>query len=1228
MEELKANIEEQQRTPGGLARHALEILKRLQMVYDEKYSTPLKAPPTEKQKLDGLPGHWVVIKPNGQAYGRVDASLAEPAPVEAPSSPTTAAAAAEAETQGGEGEGGGEAKVEEAAVPPPPLQELLNGTLIEDGKTLEYEIGLVPAAMQEGLHTRHRTYTNALGLTIYEDAAETQKISLHTDGTQLTRNVAEETGYVYVDVWKECYAHVRCQLAPTGERKTLVHCSDGCVIEVTPENGVGEEGSRVHTLLKDRHGLTIKALPDGVVEVLSKEGSTEADEHYTALLPEGKLVLKNIELDEGTEGEFALTADQQLIIPSPPEFVGLEMPKSPRCATGGVGHGIPDLKIAPAKDVPPPRLFVIYGNGEAEELLEKKDVEPLLEEARAQGEEGSDALRLVEGPPLTGCSSYTIFRQRQPDTCVVPSVPTVAIPENLDSLSWSCYGPWEAASQASLRKVVLPPVVTWRHFVEHPTLSEEVREKFRGSLAQYRAWEAEQLSKFRFAMQGPDTSKGKKDAKGKDKEAKDKKRGRSRGRKGAAASEAQTTEEKPPDPVFVPDLKLTAFEHHVQSLKCRAQKIVNASSEERLEHALKARLPCAEEPEVVEEEQPIPPEAIASYSLKIGGIDFDILKNISDVMAAVTEVVKGILVEEAAKDNFIIAPEDITIALSGGSLVIEANIVAPGNPDDETAQEANAALLACTLHNSQTLPIAIAAALQGVSGIEEAALGRIEPITSQETPGLDLTNPGLAIAGRQLSLHREDSDVGTVTAEVDYRISDGATGVEGVVEGAEGDEANQSSPDASLAKSQTAAPPRPFSYFNSEMGQQFLARLGREGGLYTGPPKTKDPTKSGVPHRQPTPARSPWNPPLVGEEPLDVPKPSTGLPDEEDVEAQRGRPDIPPGQEPGQDYYFLDGPVEQQEYHLPFQPDFRTTAARETTPVGPHPSKKSSKWDHKGYPRPMKAPVSQAYVEINTEYLEVEGPTDRRVRTSSVAHKKNAQQAPSVQSVRKTGVHAAGRGTELSAKDLVGDISEAGAEEHWKRSSTMQGLGDSNNLVAVVPGSCRFGPLCLGKVYRMYFFLRNLDVDTTGYTVSSVDTDFVQICHNPGEIVGDGTKIAGKIAPGMAKRVCVEIAAHTPRDKIEHLIVILVKAHRICVPVTAKILDVEEYEKDDATEMAIHQRHIGRTRERGDSAANNGKPPPVELVTDPVYCQQAFLACDRRLRRKGVVALPPIQGSG
>merc|ERR1719333_70669 len=256
------------------------------------------------------------------------------------------------------------------------------------------------------------------------------------------------------------------------------------------------------------------------------------------------------------------------------------------------------------------------------------------------------------------------------------------------------------------------------------------------------------------------------------------------------------------------------------------------------------------------------------------------------------------------------------------------------------------------------------------------------------------------------------------------------------------------------------------------------------------------------------------------------------------------------------------------DYGRPFVPDPRVPLrpGEYETPSGPHPDKKGPSWDVYGQQRPQRPPVPRAYVDFNAEYLEVEGATDRRVRTVSIAHKKNSTKAPSVSAVRKTGSHTAARGTDgvASSREIVGDFEGAGAAEHWKLTSTMQGLGDSNNLVEVVPGICRFGPLRTGHVYRMSIHVRNLDVDITRFKVTRPQSPFLNVQYQP-----------QPVAPGMAAKITVEIVAGIPA-RLEQLIEVTVKAHLIRVPVTARIFDAEEYDRLNTESLQLHGRAIGR----------------------------------------------------
>jgi len=387
-----------------------------------------------------------------------------------------------------------------------------------------------------------------------------------------------------------------------------------------------------------------------------------------------------------------------------------------------------------------------------------------------------------------------------------------------------------------------------------------------------------------------------------------------------------------------------------------------------------------------------------------------------------------------------------------------------------------------------------------------------------------------------------------------------------------------------------------FSYFQSEQGLQFLMDTGKlDPEAKPLQPSVKKEKRARPPPS--VPQRTPWNPRLVGEEPEEQEE------DPENDEAEEGE-----GHWPGQQHggyasgVGFAGGHGGQEFHpvmeegdrgtLGFSPGARLPIVPEKDdhPVGPHPNKKTALWDVYGEPRAQKPKISQAYTEINAEYLEVEGATDRRVRTAAIAHKKNAHKAPSVQTVRKTGQHVIGMGAELGAKEILGDMGTAGVEEHWKLSSTMQGLGDSNQLIEVMPGACRFGPLRLGSLYRMVFYLRNLDVDVTRFNVKPPETEMVKVHWTPGHL-----------APGMATKITVEVAALAAR-KIEQLVEIQVKAHIVRVPVTAKVIDADEYDRLDAESFALHARRIGRHRERSE----NQKPSPVQLVTDPEYCQKVM----------------------
>merc|ERR1712224_2617 len=138
----------------------------------------------------------------------------------------------------------------------------------------------------------------------------------------------------------------------------------------------------------------------------------------------------------------------------------------------------------------------------------------------------------------------------------------------------------------------------------------------------------------------------------------------------------------------------------------------------------------------------------------------------------------------------------------------------------------------------------------------------------------------------------------------------------------------------------------------------------------------------------------------------------------------------------------------------------------------------------------------------------------------------------------------------------------------------------------------RFGPLRNGAVYRMPFYLRNLDVDIMRFNITPFrpPSDFVSVQYSP-----------MNLASGMAQKIVVEVRAKGPAH-VEQLIEIKVKAHVIRVPVTARIFDVDEFDRLDNESLMLHGRRIGRHREKPDGQGMG----PVELVRDDTYSRKVM----------------------
>eukprot|EP00438_Fugacium_kawagutii_P017805 Skav208279 [mRNA] locus=scaffold1802:139215:163772:+ [translate_table: standard] len=135
----------------------------------------------------------------------------------------------------------------------------------------------------------------------------------------------------------------------------------------------------VTIILTCREGNVVKALGDGTVQILAAR-QAEDGPNYIADCRQGKLSLST------DAGNFVLHADQSLEVPSggPGE--------SPRCSLANKAYYLDENESVVGPSVRKPRLFVVHGNGEAEELLSSSDANAILEAAKA------DTTALVVGP--------------------------------------------------------------------------------------------------------------------------------------------------------------------------------------------------------------------------------------------------------------------------------------------------------------------------------------------------------------------------------------------------------------------------------------------------------------------------------------------------------------------------------------------------------------------------------------------------------------------------------------------------------------------------------------------------------------------------------------------------------------------------------------------------------------------------------------------------------------
>jgi len=485
----------------------LQLLERLAAAYEEVQGRqPSEKQPTMLEKATGLPGHWRIARPDGRLFGRV-AVPPQPAPVqEECASPLASDGAAEVAVEepvrppDSSADGGGEDTSRA-------LLELLDGVLVEDGATVEYEIDPISVTTVTDPHTGQRASTNTDGVLIVEETRAGSSVCLLPDGSQMTRSPHQEGHRIVIE--KKGTARVMCTLnTRTLSPSALVDviCDDGGRMEVVPQRldhkgqlvpsdpsrGTSAEFStNASVLLRRSDGTAILSRGAGHVDIVSGQGDTlplEAEALWAAADQAGVYVAHldedSLRMRDPSGNAFEVHGDHTVSFKLAVSM-GDDFP-SPRCVVAGRPYGHPDAKYLPLpEEAPSPRLFVVAGNGEAEELLPVRSGAAPEELLRRTAGANSRAVLRSEplGPPLEGCRCHSLL-------CPAPEG---AAPMEPAALPPSIAGLHAGADRRGMagRGLQHGGFTALRQLVEYPPVSEEKRQALQEAQARFQAREGE-----------------------------------------------------------------------------------------------------------------------------------------------------------------------------------------------------------------------------------------------------------------------------------------------------------------------------------------------------------------------------------------------------------------------------------------------------------------------------------------------------------------------------------------------------------------------------------------------------------------------------------------------------------------------------------------------------------------------------------------------------------------
>jgi hypothetical protein len=450
-------------------------------------------PPLGTTKATGLSGHWRIIQPDGRVLGRVPVPRTFKADFKEETVPDAVADAAD-ETVPDADIGEAQPPQEEQMPPEVILQELLKGYLVDSGETIEYEIDQASVTLLTDPHTGQEMSIGTDGVLTYKTVQDKVTTSILPDGTHIIHTIQKEGHEVIFE--KECAPRVTCTIndkAAVGTRCTFLYidCDDGTQLKVTPQNlnlvgelnpadpTVGDPetlSTNASVAVHRREGTVVTSKGSGEVDVISSFAL--AGGNLGATLDRGMVFTAHLDEDrisirDRSQNLFEVLGDQtvrvKLAVSMGDDF------KSPRCTKPGQPYKHPDAEFLPVPErAPEPRLFAVYGDGDAEELLLTRDAHELLRLARA--DEQTTVLEERMGPPMEVCRSHTLLRAASSEPATVPLRPLDVPPivEGFQGLS-------------ALDTMRLPlgssEFTAFRQLVEHPPTDDAKHKAFLAALA-------------------------------------------------------------------------------------------------------------------------------------------------------------------------------------------------------------------------------------------------------------------------------------------------------------------------------------------------------------------------------------------------------------------------------------------------------------------------------------------------------------------------------------------------------------------------------------------------------------------------------------------------------------------------------------------------------------------------------------------------------------------------